>query len=70
MKKNPFYGSTVYKRSGLIEDAHSGYDAYALAHLIFLIQKGEGSIKYRAYLKQGIRAEEKEKLDCFLACET
>ena len=55
MMKNPFYVSTVYKRCGLIEDAHSGYDAYALAHLIFLIQRGEASSKYRSLLMSGMR---------------
>ena len=48
MKKNPFYGSNLYKKYALKEDAHSGFDAYDMANLVFLIQKGEDSSKYRA----------------------
>ena len=69
MMKNLFYGLTLYKRSRLIEEAHSGYDAFSLSHLIFIVQKGEGSSKYKAILESGDNKNEIEKHSWFKNCE-
>ena len=68
MMKNLFYGLDLFKRIGLIEDVHSGYDAYSLSHLIFIVQKGEGSSNYRAILESGDNKNEIEKLAWLQTC--
>ena len=69
MMRNLFYGLKLYKRVGLKENAHCGYDALSLAHLIFVVQKGEGSSNYRTILQSGENKNEIEKLEWFKTCE-
>ena len=69
MKQNPFYQSDVCDMKGPTKDAHSGYDAYALAHLIFLIQNGKGSSEQKALLQSGKVSKDDQKRAYFLTCE-
>jgi hypothetical protein len=69
MRMNPFYGSALFEFYKTQENAHSGYDAYILAHLIFLIQKDEISSKYRVSLQTGEKWDENLKSWRFKTCE-